>query len=127
MNINEAKRVARSFTSRKTISDVEALGILYEMQEKKSSLDLTESIVAMEKKVLGGNRGNDFIVFVEDLDGNIEESYKITPEDSLKEPFRSLLDEWGSVTLQEYISNIVDNPDVEWSEKIKEIAKRNKI
>ena len=127
MNKHEAKRIARNFTSRKTISDVEALGVLYEMREKKPSLDLKEAIDVLEKKVLGGNSGSDVVVFIEDSDGNIEESYKITPEDSFREPYRSLIDEWGSATLQEYVSDIVDNPDIDWSEEIERISKRSNV
>lgn len=123
MKKHEAKKIARSFTYRKTMTDIEALACLYEMDEKKPQLNLSEPIAILEKTVLGGNTGSDVAIFVEDFDGNIKDSYKITPEESFKEPYRSLIDEWESATLREYVCDIVDNSDMNWSEEIKRIAK----
>lgn len=124
MNKHEAKKIARSFTMRKTMSDVEALACLYEMNEKKPHLKLEEPIAILEKTVLGGNKGNDAIVFVVDTDEEIQESYKITQEDSFREPYRSLIDEWGAGTLHELIIDIIDNYDLDWKKEIECIAKK---
>ena len=124
MNKHEAKKIARSFTMRKTMSDVEALACLYEMNEKKPHLKLEEPIAILEKTVLGGNKGNDAIVFVVDTDEEIQECYKITQEDSFREPYRSLIDEWGAGTLQELIIDIIDNYDLDWKKEIECIAKK---
>jgi hypothetical protein len=124
MNKHEAKKIARSFTMRKTMSDVEALACLYEMDEKKPHLKLGEPIAILEKSVLGGNKGSDVVVFVVDINENIEECYKITPEESYVEPYRSLIDEWGSGTLRELIVDIIDNYDLDWSKEIECLAKK---
>ena len=123
MNKYQAKKIARSFTMRKTMSDVEALGCLYEMDEKKPHLKLEEPIAVLEKTVLGGNKGNDVVVFVVDTDEKIQECYKITPKNSFKEPHRSLIDEWGASTLRELITDIIDNYDLDWSKEIEYLAK----
>lgn len=123
MKIHEAKKIARSFTMRKTMSDVEALGCLYEMNEKKPHLKLSEPITVLEKIVLGGNKGNDVVVFIVDTEEKVQECYKITPEDSFKEPYKSLIDEWGSGTLRELITDIIDNYDLDWGKEIECIAK----
>ena len=124
MNKHQAKKIARSFTTRKTMSDIEALGCLYEMDSKKLHLNLGEAIAILEKTVLGGNKGDDVVVFVVDSDDKIQECYKIASEDSFKEPYRSLIDEWGSATLRDQITDIVDNYDLDWSKEIKCLAKR---
>ena len=77
----------------------------------------------MEKIVLGGNKGNDVVVFIVDTEEKVQECYKITPEDSFKEPYKSLIDEWGSGTLRELITDIIDNYDLDWGKEIECITK----
>jgi len=125
MKMIHAKKLARKFTSRRMLSDVEALGVLYEIKEKKASLELNEAIKTLENKVLGGNNGKDVVVFIEDCDGEAVECYKIKPEDSYREPFRSIIDEWGSATLQEYVVDIIDNPDMNWKAEISMISEKS--
>jgi hypothetical protein len=55
---------------------------------------------------------------------NKHQAKKITPEDSFKEPYRSLIDEWGSATLRDQIADIVDNYDLDWSKEIECLAKK---
>jgi len=81
-------------------------------------------ISTLEKTVLGGNIGNDIVIFVVDTDEEIQECYKITPEDSFIEPYRSLIDEWGAGTLREFIIDIIDNYDLDWSKEIECIAEK---
>lgn len=116
---HEAKKIARSFTSRKTISDVGALGILYEIQEKKSSPDIDEAILTLEKIVLGGNKGDDVLLFVDEPE---LECYKITKEESHQQPYRSLIDEWGASTIKDFISDVLNIP-CDYSKELELLAK----
>ena len=118
---HEAKKIARSFTSRKTISDVEALGVLYEIQEKKSSQDINEAIATLEKVVLGGNKGDDVLLFIDEPE---LECYKLTREESYQQPYRSLIDEWGAATIREFILDVLNIP-CDYGKELELLAKQS--
>ncbi|WP_152184412.1 hypothetical protein [Sulfurimonas indica] len=127
MTKKEAKKIARDIAGVKMLSDVKALYVLYVMQEKKSSLNLDDAIECLEKYLFGGSKSDDLIIFMRDENNNIVESVKCTKEESFRQPYRALIDQWEANQLKSLIYDMIENDLLPWEQELKHMALKSKV